>query len=332
MPVSKKRKKTSNKSKNKNKKVGINNPTLANKLYRVDNTLIENYTFKELIEESKKNVELVKEEFNNIGLRTELLYKRYSIINTLKRIYGKVEPYGTTNVLVIGTGSYKCLIDIHPFIHDTDNTLIISEIHYVTESRNGECIQPLIPITQLADALGIDLVFPAYIEGDPQEYMFNSFGFTDSAYPAEKGQKILLRKSRKSLIEDIININDRVNLSKYLPNEKNKDNMFIEVHDNEYHLCEEKYDSGCGRYMCQTNNNSKDIYSIAQIVYNSSDLGVNEYSCRDGIFNGESEIEDTFKRIYRDYEEFDIGKYNRLFGALLLHEKYDTIRNAIFPF
>lgn len=204
MPVSKKRKKNKKNNRNKNYK-NQNQKTLADILHERDWSLFKEFSMEEAIEIYDEIFSLTKDEFKDIPGITDLLCKRFIIINELEKLYKGLKADEDTELLIIGVAPYQCALKFHPYIHEQSSTLIISQISYLSDKKTGECIQPLKPITQLADVLNIDLVFPAYISGDAQEDMFKSFGFKESKYPAEEGQKILLRKSNRKLMEAMIN-------------------------------------------------------------------------------------------------------------------------------
>lgn len=320
MPISKKRKKS---SKGKNvKKNRLNQASMRNLLYRKDYTLMEAYDLQESIEVFEDLLNTSKEQFKDIEGATDTMHKRLVMLTALEGIYKNLNTNGDDNeTVVISYKKHKSLLRIVPFIHN-DNTLIISQINYMNYNGSGDCIQPLTPITYLADILNVDLVFPAYVTGDVQEEMFRTFGFVDSDYPAETGQKIMLRKSRRPLIDCIIGMDKNLNLSKYYPNEENRDNIYLSKGD-KYRLCEDIYNEELNTNISHMNNSSEDIYSMVQWIYNSSNIGLKEYTHRDAIADMRLEslnVEDTFKKIYPDYKEFNEDKYNRLYKHLLVNE------------
>lgn len=325
MPVSKKRKKTNKKKtlyNNRAKKA-----TIKNILYRTDYTLVENYDIEESIETFENLLYHSKDIHKDITNISNILHKRLVIMTTLENIYGTFSSNGdNVENIVISYKSYTSLLRIVPFKHN-DNTLIISEINYINHTGNKDCIQPLVPITYLADILDVDLVFPAYTTGDYQEEMFKTFGFIDSDYPAEIGQKIMLRKSRRILLDEIIKMDKKLDLSKYYPNEDNSSNIFLEK-DDSYKLCEYKYSEDLDTNIVLIKHTSNDIYQMAQWIYDSSNIGLQEYLHRTALANVKMEklhMEDTFNTIYPESKDFEQKKYDRLYRQLLINDSVDIL-------
>lgn len=110
-----------------------------------------------------------------------------------------VENYPT--ILVRDKDTKEMLFGFMLITYGFDKTkMMLSEFKYFIEYKSDVMLERrfdiLLTILSVFEDLGIDLLFPAYEFGDPQEEMLKELGFEETNLISEEGQKVL-KKSHK---------------------------------------------------------------------------------------------------------------------------------------